>query len=396
VSEDWSLRSEIEALQTEGFDVSVVCLRGEGEAPAEIVDGVEIHRFAIGDRTDNIWRFLFNTKLFGLLTAARLAVTHLTKRLQLVQFHNPPDYLVFAAWWLRLAGVKIIVRIRDPVPEYFATRYNKWYHTPVLGLLRLTERLALKMAHRVIVENREMRENLGEHGADVNKITVVLGVADEGLIPVDEYQTVVDQVADAKKDERRRGTFSIVSHISAGQGWGIDVVVEAVAKLQDRLPGLVYRAIGRGRSIDDGRRLAERLKVSDRIHFLGYPDPNELGREILAADVGIVAVDSNPYTSLLHPKSIYDYIALRKPVIAPRLRALESYFPEDSLLYFRPGDADDLAEKIYSVFAYPEEITTRVNNATDIYEAHRWERERKKYVGVYRQVLDYSPKHPLD
>jgi glycosyltransferase involved in cell wall biosynthesis len=168
---------------------------------------------------------------------------------------------------------------------------------------------------------------------------------------------------------------------------GVDLGGRRIIKKKERLPGLTYRVIGQGRHIDEAASVAGRLGIEDRIHFLGDADRDETLREILTANVGIVPVRESPYTSLMHPRSVYDYIALRRPVIASRLRALVAYFPDDSLIYFRPGDVDDLAEKIYSVFAYPEECVRRVNNASDIYNAHRWERESKKYVGVFRQLL---------
>jgi glycosyltransferase involved in cell wall biosynthesis len=86
------------------------------------------------------------------------------------------------------------------------------------------------------------------------------------------------------------------------------------------------------------------------------------------------------------PPDIYHYVALGKPVVASRLGAIVSYFSEDSVIYFEPGDVDDLADKIYAVYAHPGDARARAANANDIYDTHRWEREHKKYVGVFRDL----------
>jgi hypothetical protein len=86
------------------------------------------------------------------------------------------------------------------------------------------------------------------------------------------------------------------------------------------------------------------------------------------------------------PLDTFTYVALGKPVVCSRLGAIASCFPEDSLTYFEPENAGDLAEGIYAVYTHPKDARSRVANASDIYGTHRWERERKKYVGVFRDL----------
>jgi glycosyltransferase involved in cell wall biosynthesis len=133
--------------------------------------------------------------------------------------------------------------------------------------------------------------------------------------------------------------------------------------------------------------LAAELKISDRVKYLGFVPFEEMIEEILAADVTVVPVRKNPYSVLVHTNKMYEYVALQKPVVASRLDSVAAYFPENSLVYFEPGDFEDLAEKLAYVFAHPEEMDARVEQAAEIYETYRWEREKKKYLGVYHDLL---------
>jgi glycosyltransferase involved in cell wall biosynthesis len=109
--------------------------------------------------------------------------------------------------------------------------------------------------------------------------------------------------------------------------------------------------------------------------------------EILAADVTVVPIKKNPYSVLVHTNKMYEYVSLQRPCVASRLDSVAAYFPDDSLIYFEPGNEEDLARKLRYVFAHPEEMGARIEHASEIYETYRWEREKKKFLGVYHSLL---------
>ena len=51
---------------------------------------------------------------------------------------------------------------------------------------------------------------------------------------------------------------------------------------------------------------------------------------------------------------MYDFIAMRRPVIASRTRSVEAYFSDDAFLCFTADDPDDLARAIRRLHAEPE------------------------------------------
>jgi len=145
--------------------------------------------------------------------------------------------------------------------------------------------------------------------------------------------------------------------------------------------------MGKGSYLEDVLALARQLKVTDQVEYLGFVPFATMVEEIMAADLTLVPVKKNPYSVLVHTNKMFEYIALDRPVLASRLDAVRSYFGEDALLYFDPGDAEDLAEKIFHAYAHPEEMERRRLKAREIYETYRWEREKKKYLGVYRALM---------
>jgi glycosyltransferase involved in cell wall biosynthesis len=204
---------------------------------------------------------------------------------------------------------------------------------------------------------------------------------------LDRYDYLEDKIAGVKKDERRRGVYRVLCHGAIEKRYGIDLIVRAVARLKEDIPGIEFRLMGSGDYLPDVLALAKELGAEPHVSFLGFVSFETMIEEILTADVTVVPIKKNPYSVLVHTNKMYEYAALHKPVVASRLDSVAAYFPEDSLVFFEPGDDKDLAEKLRYVFAHPEEMAQRIKNATEIYETYRWEREKKKYLGVYRALL---------
>jgi len=382
-----NVKREAEALLEDGFSVHVVCLRGEGEAAREVVDGVQVHRLPVGHRRGKVLRYLFEYNAFYVLAKLRLIALHLRHRFRVIQVNTMPDYLVFATLLPRLLGAKVVLHMHEPMPELFATMFPPRKARLLVPPIRLAERLSLRYAHSVLTVTRDMRDNFGRRGADVNKITVIVNVPDDRTFRLDQYGEARERVAARQREERRRGVFRVLTHGAVEQRYGQDLVVRAVARLREQIPGIEFRFMGGGSHVDEVLRLARELGVEERVHFLGFVPFANMVEEILAADVTVVPMKANAYSVLVHTNKMYEYVALQRPVVASRLASVASYFPDDSLVYFTPGDDADLARAIHRVYAHPEEVGARVDAATAVYETYRWSRERKKYLGVYHALL---------
>ncbi len=390
---DLNLRRDAETLVRSGCDVGVICLRAEGEPHREGVEGVEVYRMPIGQSGGKFRRFFFEYNAFFVLSSLRLLFLHLRNRFDIIQVNTIPDYLVFTALVPRLMGARVILCMREPVPELYGTIFQKWYWKLLIRPTRLSETLSLRFADHVLTVTREMRDNLARRGADVNKISVIVNVPDDTVFRTERYGNLTERLTALKKEERRGGVFRIFCRGAIEERCGLDVVIRAVARLKERLPSVQFRFMGEGDYLDRVLSLAETLRVRDAVRYLGSVSTERAIEEILAADICVVPDKRNSYSVLVHPGSIYEYIALERPVIASRLDSVASYFPENSIVYFEPDNDADLADRVHYVFAHPEEMERRRLNTKEIYETYRWERERKKYLGVCRMLLDRREKH---
>jgi glycosyltransferase involved in cell wall biosynthesis len=104
--------------------------------------------------------------------------------------------------------------------------------------------------------------------------------------------------------------------------------------------------------------------------------------------VGIVPNHRNVFTDISTPTRIFEYLALGKPVIAPRAAGVQDYFGDDALVFFEPGDALDLAKGIEYVFRQPDEAARIVSRGQQVYLAHTWHREKQTLVNLAGELLN--------
>jgi len=145
--------------------------------------------------------------------------------------------------------------------------------------------------------------------------------------------------------ERTNAALELVCSGGVHYYRGIDTLVEAAALLRDR-GGLVARwtVVGEGK-VSELRARAMRRGVVDIVDFVGFrPD---LLQFVARADVGIVPPHRSPHYDVTMPNKLYDYMALRKPVIAsdtvPMRRVVRS---ANCGLVFESGNAAALAEQV--------------------------------------------------
>jgi glycosyltransferase involved in cell wall biosynthesis len=387
---DPNLKRQAETLVRNGYEVDVVCVRGLGEALRETVNKVRVHRLPVWVRPGNGWMFFIEFKLFFLLASLNLFVLYLQRRFDVIEVHTIPDYLVFTALVPKLLGARVVLQMEQPMPELFQRTFSNWYCAPLVPALRLIEQLGINFADGVLTVNREMRQNFGRRGADVNKISVVMHFPDDTMYRPEQYGSLIGKIEELKKQERREGIFRIVCNPGIDGLEGIGTALKAMATLRTRLPHIRLRVLGDGYDVDGTRRFAATLRVSGQVTILGRPPLAETIEEMLAADLALIPLMRDSYTALTHAEEMFPYIVLGKPVISASLEAVRSYFTEESMFFYEPGDDEDLANRIYHVFAHPEEAQRRTENAKEIYETYGWSREAKKYLGVYKGLVGKS------
>jgi glycosyltransferase involved in cell wall biosynthesis len=129
------------------------------------------------------------------------------------------------------------------------------------------------------------------------------------------------------------------------------------------------------------------LNLGDRVHYHGMKPLAEIAAIIETIDLGIVPNRRTPFTELNLPTRIFEYLSLRKPVIALNTEGVRDYFNADEMFLVQSDSPADLAETIRR--AYRDPLATRhvVERGYQVYLRHRWHEEKDRFVSLVAQLV---------
>jgi glycosyltransferase involved in cell wall biosynthesis len=134
------------------------------------------------------------------------------------------------------------------------------------------------------------------------------------------------------------------------------------------------------------KNLIKELGIEDSVHIGGKLDPEDVSSYLDITEFGVVSYLLNPLTDVAVPNKVFEYLALNKPVIACRLRALQSLFGDNGVLYYEPEDPHDLAKTILRLHKNMGKMDDMMSNAHNVYENCKWDVMKQRLYKMYEDL----------
>ncbi|TKB74834.1 MAG: glycosyltransferase [Nitrospira sp.] len=377
-------RRAAETFVQAGMHVDIICLMEEGDDPKqETFKGIHIDRVGIVHNRGFKFHYMLRYGLFIVIALAKLAARSLTKPYDIVHVHNMPDILVFAALVPKLFGAKVILDLHDPMPELMMTIFNLRRESLAVRLMARIEKWSIAFADVVVTTNSAFERLFVSRSCSASKMRIVMNSPDETIFKFSPAQMR------SRPSDQRSAPFVIMYHGTLVDRNGADLAVEALVKLRQSVPAAELRLYGpRTPYLDQIMMTLSEKGLGKSVHYLGQKSLEQLTEAIAECDVGVIPNKRSIFTELNLPTRILEYLALGKPVVAPRTQGIQDYFREDSLMFFDLGNADDLALKLSHLYFHPEESFEVVKRGQNVYRAHVWDNERRKLVDVAVELLN--------
>jgi glycosyltransferase involved in cell wall biosynthesis len=376
-------RRAAEALVDEGMKVELICLRETATDPEyEVINGVAVRRVPLRRRRGGPAGYVLQYVSFLALALGILAARSLSRRYDLVHVHNMPDILVLSALIPKLRGAKVILDLHDPMPELMMTIFGLDGRSPWVAMLRRLERWSIRCADLVLTVNIACQRLFASRSCRGEKIRVVMNAPDERIFG---FRSAESQDG---RPQIPGQPFVIMYHGSLVERNGLDLAVEAVERVRRAGADVQLRIYGASTPFLERVMESARLQgLGESVRWLGPRRLEGIVEAIAECDVGVIPNRQSIFTELNTPTRIFEYLALGKPVIAPRAAGILDYFGEDSVLFFELGDAADLARRIQDVLADPHKAAETARRGQDVYRAHAWRRERDVLVGAVESLI---------
>ena len=369
-------RRAAEALAMEGVTIEMVCLQKNQEEPRhEIINGVSVFRVPLRRQRGGKTRYVGQYSAFILRSFVHLALRSVVRRYDFIHVHNMPDVLVFSALVPKALGAKIILDLHDPMPELMQTIFELPEETFFVRLLKRLEKWSIGFADLVLTVNLACKKIYTSRSCPPEKINVVLNSPEDDIF---RFQAPSSQVSNGEKLGK---PFVILYHGSLVPRNGFDLAVDALETARKSVPGARLMVCGERSSFFEGvMDSVQKRGLQENVEYLGVKNRRQIVEAINNCDLGIIPNHRNTFTEINTPTRIFEYLALGKPVIAPRTRGIRDYFGDGELIFFEVGDANDLARKIEFAFSNPAEVGQIVARGQQIYLAHNWTREKSNLL----------------
>ena len=310
---------------------------------------------------------------------------HRRIRYDVVHVHNVPDFLVFAAWYPKWKGAKLILDIHDIVPELFANKFGTHANNSYVRLLKAVEKAAAAFADHVIVSNHLWYETITARSVSKDKSSVFLNHTDPAIF----YRRV---------RTRNDGKFIILFPGSFLSHQGLDLAIEALILVKDKVPDAELHLYGGGGAGEDLQRQAERLGLLGSVKFCGGRSLDQIAEVIANADLGVVPKRADSFGNEAYSTKIMEFMSQGIPVVVSKTKIDSYYFDEKVVCFFPSGDVEALANAIVNVATDQHLREQLIAGGYEYVRRHDWGTNkadyralvdslstREKHLGVGRQ-----------
>ena len=381
-SQDARIPKEAEALAQQGMKVDCFCLRERGHVGWEVVNDVNVYHLPLSKyRGTSTFRYILSYILFFMLSFFVITKFYFKQRYNVIQFHTLPDFIIFAGLIPKIFGAKLVLDMHEITPEFYMLKFGVSESHLLIRILKLLEKICASFADAVIVVDDPIKRLLLQRCKFKSEPTVIMNSPDERLFCSDGFTRV-----------ESFNSFSLIYHGTLTSLYGLEFAVQAVAKLKDRIPHLRFYIFGNETDASNLKELAEELDVCSNVIFMGRVPREEIPRYLYQADIGVLPTIRGEFTDLTFSNKLAEYVCMKRPVVATRLKSALEYFPEDAISYFESQNVDELASKVFELCIDPQKRLIQAENAFRYYQKIKWEIMKKRYIDLIDSLIggDYS------
>lgn len=384
VPADPRIRRQADALVGAGYEVDVFALRDPGQSPEEQSGALRVLRLPVRRRHVGFAGHLAEYLAFAGQAAVRLTAEHRRRRYRLVQVATLPDFLVFAAGPLKLAGVPLLLDLHEDMPAFFEDRFAGLPGGLLRPIVGVVARGSSAMADELLTVHEPLRALAVARGTDPEKITVVMNGADERLFDPNRYP---------RREFMEDGQLRIIHHSALQRIYGLEIAIEAIASLSPARgdPTVRLDVYGDGPYRPQLEAAIARTGTGDRIHLHGPVPLDQLPGLLAQADLGLVPSLPESYLQLSLSTKLLEYVAMGVPVIASDLATFRAHFDGAALAYVPGGDPDALAEAIREMAADPRAASLHAVAAQRQGRPYGWSRQAPAYLSVVERLIRSAP-----
>jgi glycosyltransferase involved in cell wall biosynthesis/peptidoglycan/xylan/chitin deacetylase (PgdA/CDA1 family) len=376
---DNRVRRYAEALARRGDQVEVIALSTvKGRRCWQEIGGVRAFGIQYREHNERCkWTYAWRVVRFLFVSSLFLSRRHQRIQYDAIHVHNVPDFLVFAAWYPKWTGAKIILDVHDIVPELFASKFRAPATSRFVRLLKRLEKASAAFADHVIVSNHLWLQRMQSRSVAAQKSSVFVNHVDPAIF----YR---------RKRTRDDGKFIILFPGSFQWHQGLDIAIRAFARLRDKVPHAEFHLYGESSTNGLGAELAHLAKdlgLNGSVRFCGGVTLDRMPEVIANADLGVVPKRADTFGNEAYSTKIMEFMSQGLPVVASRTRIDTFYFDDKTVRFFPSGDDKAMADAMLAVMEDADLRESLIRAGYDYVTRHGWDTKKNEYLDLVDSLL---------
>lgn len=251
---------------------------------------------------------------------------------------------------------------------------------PLHPIAMLLERRTLRQADKVLVINEKLKDYVKELGASPERTRVLrAGIDIERFDPATKGDTVRQHYGLTRND--------IVLFF---MGWlyqfsGLKEVASQLARIHN--PNLKLLIVGEGDAYEALQQIREKHNLKDTIILTGKKPYHEIPEFIVASDVCLLpAYPDEKIMQDIVPIKMYEYMAMKKPVVATRLPGVMGEFGKDNGVVYVDKPEDAVAKAMELIQS--GRIEELGQKARSFVERYSWESITDEFEKILKRTIE--------
>jgi len=377
---DLRVKRKAEALVAAGYDVDLLALHSSYSKGSEYeLGGVKVHTISLGKKRGSLLRYLFEYLAFFMWAAWKVSILMRRKHYRVIDVNNLPDFLVFAALYPKWKGAKVVLDMHEVTPEFYISKYQIKVDSLLVRVLKHIERISFNFADQVINIDQPIEDLLVTRGLARSKSTIISNSVDEDFFHAAAASPAPQKILP-------QAGFVMMYHGTVTHIYGLDIAIEAFAKVHHEMPGAEFWILGKGSEMKALEQLTNQLGLKEKVRFVGLLLPKEIPHWLKRCDIGVLPTRQDVFLDLSFSGKLSEYIITGKPVVASRLKSTRYYFSEDSLAFFEPHNAIDLGQQMLRLYRDPSLRHKLAKAAMENFAPLRWEVMKQRYLRLMGDI----------
>jgi PEP-CTERM/exosortase A-associated glycosyltransferase len=333
------------------------------------------------------------------LSAAFRSILALNRRAREVSESEKPNLLhahspifnAFSSFHIgRKLGLPVVYEVHslweDAAVIHGAYPRSSWRYK----LMQSLETWVCRKADHVAVLCHGLKGDLTRRGIPLAKLTVVPNGVD-----VDEFNAGAPDLGQADSwNLHGRHVIGFIGSFSRYEG--LDLLLEAMARLTSRRPDVVLLLVGGGRMEERLKAHVERLRLVDRVIMPGRIPHDRIPGVYALMDILVYPRYSTRLTELVTPLKPLEAMAMGKAVVASDIGGHRELIQDRQTgLLFPPGDAAALADALTGLLD-DHDLRRQLGRQASlaVRQKHSWAKATAVYSDIYARALGTHDSNP--